>query len=286
MPEWGNILIRSISLVVIVFIVAKIFGKKQLAQLSVFEYMVGIVIAMIAANLSIGYNIPVAHGLLGLMTWFFIPLALSFLAIKSKPVRDFIRGKGTVFIKDGKVMEDNLKKEQFSSDELLQKLRKKNVFQVADVEFAVLEADGDLSVLPKKQKQPLTPKDMGVTVAPIKEPQTVVMDGKVMYEPLATAGLNKNWLETELDKLGVSIENVYLAQVDGYGQLNIDLFDDQLQTPSPQEKALLLATMKKTQADLELFALNTENKTAKQMYTKDSQQLQQVIDLVKPFLSD
>ncbi|RBP90754.1 uncharacterized protein DUF1657, partial [Cytobacillus firmus] len=193
-------------------------------------------------------------------------------------------GKGTIFIKDGKVMEDNLKKERYTTDELLELLRKKDVFQVADVEFAVLEPTGDLNVLLKKENRPITAKDLGLITPSEKEPQTVIMDGEVLDEPLSTAGRNRRWLETELDKQNVSIENVFLAQVDSYGQLTVDLFDDKIKVPTPQEKPLLLATIKKCQADLEIFCLSTDSEEAKQMYSKNSEKLQKVIDKLTPML--
>lgn len=123
-------------------------------------------------------------------------------------------------------------------------LRKKNVFQVADVEFAVLEATGDLSVLLKKENQPLTAKDLNLTVPSIKEPQTIIMDGKILDEPLATIGRSRAWLHTELEKLGVTLENVFLGQVNSYGELTVDLYDDKLQVASPQERPLILSTLK------------------------------------------
>ena len=135
-------------------------------------------------------------------------------------------------------MEDNLKKERYTTDELLELLRKKDVFQVSDVEFAVLEPTGDLSVMLKKENQPLTPKDLNLTVASIKDPQTVIMDGEIMDEPLATIGRSRAWLHTELEKLGVTIENVFLGQVNSYGQLTVDLFDDKLQVALPSRKTL------------------------------------------------
>lgn len=181
-------------------------------------------------------------------------------------------------------MEDNLKKERYTTDELLELLRKKDVFKVADVEFAVLEPTGDLSVMLKKENQPLTPKDVNLTVASVKEPQTVIMDGEILDEPLSTIGRSRGWLKTELEKQGVTIENVFIGQVDSYGQLTIDLFDDKLQVPSPQEKPLILSTMKKCQADLESFALGTESKEAKQMYRLNSEKLQEAIDKVTPIL--
>ncbi|HER2174512.1 TPA: DUF421 domain-containing protein, partial [Streptococcus pyogenes] len=93
-----------------------------------------------------------------------------------------------------KIMEDNLKKERYTTDELLDLLRKKDVYQVSDVEFAVLEATGDLSVLLKKENQPLTAKDLNIAVSSVKEPQTVIMDGEILDEPLSTIGRNRGWL--------------------------------------------------------------------------------------------
>ncbi len=183
-------------------------------------------------------------------------------------------------------MEDNLKKERYTADELLELLRRKDVFQVADVEFAVLEPTGDLSVLLKKENRPITPKDIGLKTPNEKEPQTVIMDGVVLDEPLSTAGKNRRWLETELDKLNVSIENVYLAQVDTYGQLTVDLFDDKIKVASPQEKPLLLAMIKKCQADLELFSLATESEEVKKMYHHNALKIEKVKNKLTPYLKN
>src|SRR5690625_6114762 len=111
-------------------------------------------------------------------------------------------------------MEDNIKKEVFTSEDLLEQLRSKDIFQLADVEFALMEPSGTLSVLPKKENQPLTAKDLGIKVAPVKETQTIIMDGKVLLEPLANASLNPGWLETELEKSNVAIENIFLRKVE------------------------------------------------------------------------
>src|SRR5699024_887329 len=104
----------------------------------------------------------------------------------------------------------------------------KDIFQVADVEFALLEPTGRISVLPKTENQALTAKLMDLKLAPKKEPQTVIMDGQMLLEPLANLILNPTWLNTELDKLNVTIENVFLGQADSDGQLTVDLYDDQL----------------------------------------------------------
>lgn len=284
MPEWLDVVVRSLLFVFVLFFITKWLGKRQISELSFFEYATGITIGAIGAEVAMGLERSILNGVIGIAIFAMVPYLADLLSLKSKTVRDFIEGKGTVFIKDGKIMEDNLKKERYTTDELLELLRKKDVFQVADVEFAVLEPAGDLSVLLKKENQPLSAKDLGVAVAPVKEPQTVIMDGEILDEPLSTIGRNRGWLKTELEKQGVTIENVFLGQVDSYGQLTVDLFDDKLQIPSPQEKPFILSTMKKCQADLELFALGTKSKEAQDMYSKNSRKLQEAIDTVTPIL--
>ncbi|MGG3892171.1 DUF421 domain-containing protein [Metabacillus fastidiosus] len=286
MPEWLHVAFRAIIVLIILFFITKALGKKQLTQISFFEYVTGITIGSIAGEVIMGLDGSIWNGIIGMFIYGIIPFSIGVLSLKSKKVRDYVDGKGTVFIKDGKVMEDNLKKERYSADELLELLRKKDVFQMADVEFAVLEPTGDLSVLLKKENRPITAKDLELTAPNEKEPQTVIMNGKVLNEALSTTGRNRGWLETELDKLGVSLENVYLAQVDTYGQLTVDLFDDKIQVASPQEKPLLLAMMKKCQADLELFCLATEAEEAKEMYHRNSLRLEQVINKLTPYLKN
>ncbi|MFY0804730.1 DUF421 domain-containing protein [Peribacillus frigoritolerans] len=284
MPDWLDVFVRALLFLIILFLVTKMLGKKQLSQISYFEYVTGITIGSIGAEVITGLERKITVGIIGIITTAALPFIVGLISEKSKKFRDLIEGKGTVFIKDGKIMEDNLKKERYTTDELLALLRKKDVFQVSDVEFAILEATGDLSVMLKKENQPLTAKDLNLTVASVKEPQTVIMDGEILDEPLSTIGRSRGWLQTELEKLGVTIENVFLGQINSYGELTVDLFDDILQVPSPQERPLLLSTMKKCQADLELFALGTENKEAKQIYEENSEKLQKAIDNVTHIL--
>ncbi|SHG24929.1 DUF421 domain-containing protein [Ornithinibacillus halophilus] len=284
MQDWVQILIRSVTLLVVLFFFTKWLGSKQLSQLNIFEYITGVVLGGVVAIHISTLDSPIYYALIAMFVWFLIPYSVELISLKSKTFRNFMQGKSTVVIQNGKIMEDNLKKEHYSTDDLLESLRKKDIFKVADVEFALLEPTGELSVLPKKENQPLTAKDVGLKVAPEREPQTVIMDGKVLLEPLANLSLNTNWLETELEKLNVSIENVFLGQVDTHGQLTVDLYDDKIAVPTPSQKPLLLATMKKCQADLEMFALATENEKVKQMYEKNSQNLQKAIENVQPYL--
>ncbi|WP_100011133.1 DUF421 domain-containing protein [Lentibacillus sediminis] len=286
MPDWINIILRSLTLLAVLFLITKLLGAKQLSQLNVFEYISGIVLGGIVAIITLDTNANLIYGLLAMFIWFIVPYGVEYISLKSKSFRDLTQGKSVVFIQDGKIMEDNMKKHGYSTDDLLEKLRDNNIFQFADVEFAVLEPSGSLSVLPKRENRPLTAKDLGLKLAPEKEPQTVMMDGRVLLEPLTNLNLNPKWLETELDKQNVSFENVFLAQADTNGQLTVDLYDDMIAVPAPTEIPILVATMKKCQADLELFALATENEQAKQMYETNSLKLQQAIDGVSPYLNE
>jgi uncharacterized membrane protein YcaP (DUF421 family) len=283
-PTIFEVAYRTLLAAVVLFLITKLLGKRQISQLSMFEYVTGITIGSLAAYISLDLDANWHLGIVAISVWAIISLGIDFLQMKSKKARDFIDGKGTILIKDGKILEDNIKKERLTTDELMEQLRKQTIFKVADVEFAIMEPNGDINALLTRENQPLTPKHLGIKVGPEQEPQAVIMDGKIMDEPLATIGLSREWLNTELEKLGVAIENVFLGQVDSYGQLYVDLFDDQIQVPIPQQKAALYTTLKKCEADLMLFGLTTRNKKAKEMYEQCTNQMIGIIEELKPVL--
>ncbi|CAH2714229.1 hypothetical protein BACCIP111895_01390 [Neobacillus rhizosphaerae] len=284
MPGWVFIITRSLIFLLLLFITTKILGKKQISELSFFEYVAGITIGSIAGEVVTGLESNLYHGALAIIVFGFITFLVNFLSIKSKKFSDFVEGKGTVVIKDGKILENNLKKEKYTIDELSALLRAKDIFQFTDVEFAVLEPRGNLSALLKKENRPLTPKDLQMKMGKEREPQTVIMDGNIMDEPLRCAGKGRGWLYTELEKLGVTLDNVFLGQVDSYGGVTVDLYDDKIQVPEAAQRPLLMATLKKTQADLEIFSLETECDKSKAMYMKNAVILQEAIEKLTPFL--
>jgi uncharacterized membrane protein YcaP (DUF421 family) len=283
-PEWGYIFFRSVGAIVMLFLIARILGKKQISQLTFFEYIFGITLGELAGFMSTDIAANYVHGIVALATWFLFAYLFEIMTMKSITLRHWFEGSGTVMIKDGKVLENNLKKERFTGDELMESLRKKNVFNLADVEFALLEASGDLSVLVKKENQPLTAKNLGLKVAPRPEPQMVINDGEIMDEPLERIGFTREWLKTELDKQGIPIENVFLGQVDAYRELYLDLYDDQLKAPQSQNRAVLWATLKKCEADLELFCLASKNREARKMYANQVTAMKKIILNLTPLL--
>lgn len=284
MEEWINILIRSVALVLISLIFVRIMGKRHPAKMSPFTFVSYTVIAIIAALISLKVIESVVFGLIALVTWTTFLVISDYLSLKSKWFHDWIHGKETILIKQGKVMEENLLQVRLTGEDLLSALRTKSVFNITDVEFAILEPTGDINVLLKSNKKPVTPYDLGEKVAPQTESQTVILDGNVLNEPLASMGLNQQWLNMQLENTGVSLDNVFIGQVDASGDLYVDLFDDAIQVNQPRVKDMLYANLEISQANFMTFALETQDKEAKRMYTKNADKLKQVIEGLKPYL--
>ena len=252
MYDWDQIVMRSVGAVVMLFLITRILGKKQISQLTFFEYIVGITLGELAGFLSTDIDANYVHGIIALMVWFLLPLSLEYFTLKSKLARGWFEGTGTVFIKDGKVLEENLRKERFTGDELMESLRAKNVFRLAEVEFAMLEASGDVSVLLKEEYQPLTPKELDRDRSRQGEPKIVINDGQILDESLAENGLSRGWLKTELEKKDVTVDNVFLGQIDSKNELFVDLYDDHEHSgqTSMNKKEQLQAELEKCQADM------------------------------------
>jgi hypothetical protein len=192
-----------------------------------------------------------------------------------------------VLIEQGKVLEDNLKKARVTVNDMMAMLREKNAFKLSEVEFGVLEADGQMSVMKKSESNPVTPVVQGIPVENERAPRVVVIDGKVLNKTLEDLGYSQGWLWGELLKQGMkSINDVVLAQVDAKGNVYVDLKADTLQ-PSPiKSKPLLLASLKKLEADLELFSMQTENPMAKRDYEACAHSLQALIKQAEPLLRE
>lgn len=225
MPDWLQVALRTIVAVLVLFIMTRLLGKRQVSQLSTFEYITGISIGNLAAYLSLDTEAHWALGFVAIFTWVAFSLTFEWVQLKSKRARDLIDGKATVLIQNGKILEKNLRKERITSDELLEMLRRNNVFNIDTVEFAILDTSGELNVLLKREHQPLTPKDIGLDIKPESPPMTVIMDGKVLVDSLKKVGLNENWLTAKLKQLGTSHEHIFIAQVDSQNKLYLDPYD-------------------------------------------------------------
>lgn len=284
MDTWLILLFNSILLFFLTLVLTRFIKKKSLSNITAFDFISYVVIATIVTLMSLDIITNIYFGLITLAVWTLLPIILDYATMRSKWMYTLINGRERVLIKNGKVMEDNLSKTRMTGQEFLQDLRSKKAFNLADVEFAVMETNGDINVSLKADKEPITSYDLGKTVASKAEPQTVILDGNILNEGLTNAGLNQGWLTTELENKGVALENVFIGQVDSSGDLYIDLFDDMIQVPKTQIKEMLYASIQKSQADLMSFSLETDNEAAKSMYLKNAENLKKVIDKLEPYL--
>lgn len=284
MERWMIILFRSIGIFILSFMAVRIMGKRQISRITPFCFVTYAVIAILSALISANIITNLAYGLMTLGVWILLPIGMDYLSMRNKWIHDIIQGRETVLVKSGKIMEENLKQMRLTGEELLRELRSKNVFNLADVEFAIMESTGEMNVLFKADKKPVTVHDLEKKVASQSAPQTVILDGNILDEPLGSIGLNRGWLQTKLDGMGLSLGNIFLGQVDSSGDLYIDLFDDRIQLPQPKVKELLFATLEKCQADLVNFALETQDPIMKNIYSKDAELLKDTLNKVRPYL--
>ncbi|MGX8793622.1 DUF421 domain-containing protein [Oceanobacillus oncorhynchi] len=285
MPEIVLVLIRSIAAFFLLFLMARMMGKKQISQLTFFDYCVGITIGSIAATLSVDQNVKIINGLVSLTIWGFFPIILAYLGMKSIIFSKITDGKATILIRNGEVLDKNMKKSLVTINELLMLLREKGTFKVSDVEMAVLETNGELSVMLKSNQQPVTAQTLGVPLEQEHGPAILIMDGKIMKKSLENLGYSKEWLIGEIQKQGAEeVRDVFLAQIDSRGSLYVDLYEDQYTKTEVEERPLLAASLKKIQADLEGFSLQTDDSEAKKLYTEQAAEVQKVLDTILPYL--
>jgi uncharacterized membrane protein YcaP (DUF421 family) len=287
MPEYILILVRSLFSFIAILILARLMGKKQISQLTFFDYIVGISIGNMAASIAIDPNISMVNGFLGLIIWAILPILLAFIAQKSYRFRQLVEGTPTVLIENGKILEENLKKEKLSVEDLMISLREKNAFKLSDVEFAVMELNGKISSMKKTDAQPVTPRNLGLMLEEDHNPRIVIIDGNVMERSLEDYGYSKEWLLGEIIKQGASdFSDVFLAQIDSKGNIYVDLYHDKVKLPQIKQRPLVAASLKKVQADLENFALQTNNQNAKQMYQEHAEDLKKMVKNLNSYLKE
>ncbi|WP_027624282.1 DUF421 domain-containing protein [Clostridium lundense] len=284
MQNWIIVLLRNVILFFLTLGIMRIIGRGNISKVTPFKFVSYIVIGIMVSLISLRLITNFAFAFVALGVWVLFSLVLDYLSVKSKWVHDFVNGRETVLIKDGKVMEENLMEARYTGEELLRELRAKNAFNLADVEFAVMETTGDINVLLKSDKKPITPKDLGKQVAPCSQPETVILDGNILDESLLNRGLSRQWLKAELSNAGVSLDNVFIAQVDSSGDLFIDIFDDAIQVTQPKVKEMLYANISKAQADILSFSLETGDLETRKMYLNNANKLKKVMDDLEPYL--
>lgn len=224
-----EIFIRGLGAFLGVLLITRLVGKTQVGQLTVSDFVNAIVVGSIAAAMVTDIKESGWYYLFGLLLFGLFTLLSEYATMKYRPLRKIIEGEPTILVHNGKILENNMKKLLYHVDDLMMQLRDKGVFNLADVEFAVLEPNGKLSVLLKTQKQPLTPADLQLPTRYQGVPAELIVDGQVIYQNLQQNKLTEDWLYAELEKMGIkSVKDVVYASLDTDGKLYVDTKRDTL----------------------------------------------------------
>ena len=202
MTEVLQVILASLFSAVILFLIAKIIGHKQVAQLEFFDYITGITIGSIAAELATTLDKPWWKPMISMLVFGSITVALSIITRRFARSRKFINGTPTIIMNDGKLYRKNMKKAKLELSEFLLLCRQEGYFNLNDIQTAVFEYNGKLSILPISTKRPLNPEDIKLTPKPEHIGTEIIMDGKVIGDNLKRKGLNDDWLQIELKKQG------------------------------------------------------------------------------------
>ena len=217
-----KIIVLSISSFIVLFILTKLMGNREMAQLSMFDYIISITIGSIAAEMSTALDDNFIEPLIAMVVYAIGAILVSYLALHSIKARRFISGISLILYDNGKIFSKNLKKSKMDLNEFLMQCRTNGYFNLSDIQTAILESNGKLSFIPNVLKRPVTPEDLNLNPKQEFLVSNIIIDGKVIEKNLKNTGNNLKWLETNLEKQKAGkIEDILLATCDKNNNLTV-----------------------------------------------------------------
>lgn len=196
-----------------------IMGKRQIGQLQPFELVIALMVSELAAMPMQDASIPLFHAIIPIITLLVLQVLISTLQLKSETARIIFSGKPSILIEKGKINIDELKSNRLNINDLLEELRIEGYYNIEDIEYAILETDGQTSIIPKSVLEPATRKDLSIKTKQDKLAVTLILDGKINSQNLKTINKNKSWLNNELKKRNIeSANHVFLALLNSKGE--------------------------------------------------------------------
>lgn len=227
-----DIAIRTITSFVFLLILTRFLGKKQISHITLFNYITGIAFGSIAASTAVDTQISVKSGLIGLVLWTMLTFLVGKLSLEFPKLRVLLDGEPTIVIKRGKILEKAMKSMHLNMDDLSMLLREKDIFSISEVDYAILEPHGKLSVLKKVENEQVTMKDMELSTDPrMYMPTEVIVDGRIVTKNLKDLNLSVKWLEEELRKTGYvlsQLNQIFYAELQSDGKIHVDKRSDNL----------------------------------------------------------
>jgi len=216
-----NIVILSAVSFIVLFALSKIMGFRAIAELSFFDYIVGITIGSVAAEMCTNLDIEWWKGVTAMVVYTLLDVLFIFLSQKSLGARKFISGVPIILIDNGKIIKQNLRKARIELDDLISFARVAGYFNISDIQFAIMETSGKVSFMPIPQQRPLNPVDFNFTPEKESLQVNVIMDGKIIESNLAEAGITKKDLVRRVHKRNKEIKDIFLATIDANKVLTI-----------------------------------------------------------------
>ena len=223
MHDLLNITMRAIISLVTLFLVTKMLGKKQVSQLSLFDYVIGISIGNFAAEKTVNLDANILHGTIAVIIFGLIAYIISIGTMKSIILRRFFSGMPTLIIEDGKFLKEGLKKVKYDINDFLEQAREQGYFDISEIAYAVMESSGKISIMPKSEYSAVINKDMKIKKEKASMPASIIIDGNIMEENLKKYGKTRKWLEQQLKNKHKTVESIFLATIDKND--NLVLFD-------------------------------------------------------------
>lgn len=212
--ELFQVIIRSLLSLITLFLVTKILGKKQVSQLSLFDYVIGISIGNFAAEMTINLESDILHGTVAVLIYGFIAYVISIATMKSIFLRRFFMGVPTIIIEVGVLLYESLKKVKYDINDFLEQCREMGYFDISEIAYAIMETSGKLSILPKATYQTVINKDMNIKRNKACLVSNVIIDGNIMKDNLRISGKDEDWLLKQIKQRGKSINNILLATLE------------------------------------------------------------------------
>ena len=227
--EAFKIIPRSVASLIVLFLITKLMGKKQVSELSLFDYVIGISIGNYTAEMVMNFDYQYINGIIAILTFGIISYLVSILTMKSMSLRRFLIGVPTIIIDEGKISLEALKKAKLDINDFLEQCRGEGYFDVSEISSAILEVNGKISILPKRDYQVPTLKDLKIKANKEYLSVNVIIDGNLMENNLKNSNKNKAWLDKELEKQGYNgYENILLATITND---SLNIFDKDTRTP-------------------------------------------------------
>lgn len=219
-----TIILRTLIAYFSVLIVLRLMGKREIGKLSIFDLVVSIMMADLAVLTIEDENISVIRGMTPILVLMITQISLSYITLKNKKIRELVEGRPVILIKNGKIIDKEMDKQRYSIDDLLTQVREKGINSLDEVDMAILETSGKLSVFPKSSKLPVTKEDLNIVTNEYNGiPIPLVADGRTLSRNLRNIKKDELWLNKQLSKRGYkNINDVYYASIDATGKFFVD----------------------------------------------------------------